>query len=122
MILRMVLKEGDLALEQGTIPTTNLEDSYDPTENYDPVPSKEKPPYFTQAGRVLHLFGGAYNLAKALKAVGVSRTPCGMYRWTYRKDEGGTGGLVPCSAWHDILKAAKRLGMEKKVKDELVKL
>lgn len=73
--------------------------------------SKNTGQYLTQAERIIERFGGARRLAEALSAVGEFRHPSVVYKWTYPKDRGGTGGLIPTAAWPDILKAARHFGI-----------
>ena len=65
----------------------------------------------TQADRVISKFGGPYKLAAALAAVGWKRSPTSIYRWTYAKEKGGTGGCVPVAAMHLVLEAARYEGI-----------
>ena len=57
----------------------------------------------TQAERIIKRFSGAYALAEM-----IGYTPAAVYKWTYPKAKGGTGGLVPTGAVPKILAAAKR--------------
>lgn len=57
----------------------------------------------TQAAKIAAKFGGFPKLAKAVK-----RTPATVYRWSYPKNRGGTGGVIPSSATAAVIAAAKR--------------
>jgi len=67
----------------------------------------------TQAERILAKFGGARRLFALLKAVGATRysDPTAIYKWTYPKAKGGTGGRIPTAAWPEILLAARAEGI-----------
>ena len=77
----------------------------------DPMENEGAVEKLSQAQRVLRLFGGARKLASLLLIVGKPRDPSNLYRWTYSREKGGTGGLVPTSAWADILLAARLEGI-----------
>lgn len=47
---------------------------------------------YAQAQRIIDRFGGARRLAKLLRF-----DPSRVYKWTYPRDKGGTGGLVPAA-------------------------
>lgn len=64
----------------------------------------------TQAERVIAKFGTAYDLAKALAAVGVKRSHVAIYRWTWPPPK-GTGGLIPSGLTFSILAAARKAGV-----------
>lgn len=72
---------------------------------------KTEPRELTQAERIVKKFGGARRLSSILLLVGKPRDPANIYRWTYSKERGGTGGLIPTSAWPDIIRAAKYDGI-----------
>lgn len=55
----------------------------------------------TIAHQVIEKCGG---VAKTAELIG--RSESWVYRWTYPKDKGGTGGLVPRSAQEGLLAAA----------------
>ncbi|PCI20355.1 MAG: amino-acid N-acetyltransferase [Piscirickettsiaceae bacterium] len=57
------------------------------------------------AKNVITQFGGIKALAKA-----IGKNPATIYRWTYPKSNGGTGGTVPATAIKKIQQAAKELG------------
>ena len=65
----------------------------------------------TQAERVFEKFGGVSALHKALAAAGAPRALSSIYRWNQSKDKGGTDGLVPSTAWRDVLAAARLVGV-----------
>lgn len=65
----------------------------------------------SQADRVIEKFGGARALMRALKLVGYELNPSSIYRWTYTKENGGTGGLIPTAAWDKIVKVARMIGV-----------
>lgn len=69
----------------------------------------------TQAQRVIHKFGGARALCRALNEVcGEDKryyNPSSIYRWTYPRDKGGTGGTIPTRAMVYIFKAARLYGL-----------
>ncbi len=55
------------------------------------------------AKNIIEKFGGIKALAEA-----IGKDPATIYRWTYSKEKGGTGGIVPSSAAHLIRQAANR--------------
>ncbi|SOD41341.1 hypothetical protein [Nitrosovibrio sp. Nv4] len=68
----------------------------------------------TQADRIIAKFGGARGLARALQALGDThqlRSPAVIYRWTYPKTRGGTGGKIPSSALDAVIRAARLEGI-----------
>lgn len=82
------------------------------TESTPQTPPAKKPKIKEdQATRILAKFGGARRLASALKALGIPRDPATIYKWTYPREKGGTGGLIPTAAWPDVLKAARMEGI-----------
>jgi hypothetical protein len=54
------------------------------------------------AERVIEKCGGVAKTAEL-----INKSPSWVYRWTYPKDKGGTGGTVPQSSQHELLKLAK---------------
>lgn len=73
-----------------------------------PSPTNQNAHYFqTQAERILLKFGGARRLAIVLKTMGRPRDPATIYKWTYPRERGGTGGIVPTKVWTDIIDAAR---------------
>lgn len=58
------------------------------------------------AAHIIQLFGGVKPLALA-----INKDPATIYRWTYPKHKGGTGGLVPSSALKKIHAAAQSLNI-----------
>lgn len=93
----------------------------------DTVRSRLRP--LSQAERVLRKFGGAAcgeeevngrevrggagarRLSEILEIIGYPKTPASIYRWTYPRSRGGTGGLIPTSAWPLIHLAARYAGI-----------
>lgn len=75
------------------------------------------PPPKSQAERVYAKFGGPARMAIALRElaarglVAKKYAPSTVYRWGYSKAAGGTGGVIPSSAWADIMVLAKRRGV-----------
>ena len=57
----------------------------------------------TIAGRIIEKCGGVSRTAEL-----VGRSKSWVYRWTYPKDKGGTGGSVPRSAQEALLDAARK--------------
>lgn len=55
------------------------------------------------AEEVIKKCGGISETAKI-----TGRTPSVVYRWTYGKDKGGTGGTIPRDAAEKILEASAR--------------
>ena len=70
-------------------------------------------PANTQAQRVFDRFGGVSRLHKALQRLAAHnrRNISSLYRWNLPKSHGGTGGLVPSSAWPDVMAAAELEGI-----------
>ena len=64
-----------------------------------------------QAERILARFGGASRLHAILAELGHPLAHATLYKWTYPKERGGTGGFIPTSAWPLILKAAAHEGI-----------
>jgi len=54
------------------------------------------------AEQVIKKCGGVARTAEITK-----RTESAVYRWTYPKEKGGTGGIVPVDAQHAIMAAAR---------------
>lgn len=65
----------------------------------------------SQAERVVKKFGGVPALIRALKQVGKSRSKATIYKWLYPKEKKGRNGLIPTSAWPDLLLAARLEGI-----------
>lgn len=55
------------------------------------------------AARIIEKCGGVAATAKLAE-----RTEVSVYRWTWPKEKGGTGGLVPTEAQQKIMAAAQR--------------
>lgn len=64
------------------------------------------------AQRVIEKCGGHDVVAGWLK---VSTTS--VYRWTYPKDKGGTGGVIPQKHWQALIQKAASDGIELTVED-----
>lgn len=78
----------------------------------EPVKNHEKPKSrFSQSQNILDKFGGARRLSELFKAMGRPRHPATIYKWTYARQAGGTDGLIPSSAWADVLHAARLEGI-----------
>ena len=58
------------------------------------------------AALIIKLFGGVKSLANA-----INKDPATIYRWTYPKNKGGTGGLIPSAALRKITEAAQHLNI-----------
>lgn len=82
----------------------NAETDVEPQITYD------KPLKATQAERIIARFGGARRLMHALNRVGRPRNAASIYKWLYPYPK-GRGGLVPTSAWRDIMEAARHEGI-----------
>ncbi len=65
----------------------------------------------SQAKRIIEKFGGAMNLVRALRDAGRPRDKCNVYRWTWDREKGGTGGILPTSALQDVIEAARLEGV-----------
>jgi hypothetical protein len=70
-----------------------------------------KPGALTQAGRIFVKFGGAMRLSEILTQIGRPRAYATVFRWDYPKEKGGTGGIIPGSAWPSIMLAARFEGI-----------
>lgn len=66
----------------------------------------------TVASDIIRKFGGAQAVAEAC---GVSFTA--VYRWTYPRDRGGTGGVIPAKHQQALLRAAVTRGIKLKPAD-----
>lgn len=78
----------------------------------------------TQADSILARFGGPRRLVAALARLADTtgdeskrRNPATVYKWTYPRDKGGTGGYIPSSAWEDVRQAARLEGILLKPED-----
>jgi hypothetical protein len=58
------------------------------------------------ASALIQVFGNHHKLFHALKGCGYSRSLVSIYRWTYSKAKGGTGGRIPRDATMPIIIAA----------------
>lgn len=68
-----------------------------------------------QARTIIDRFGGFPAVAQAL-GVDVTR----VYRWTYPKDRGGTGGTIPARHYPALLEEARRRAIDLTA-DDLIK-
>jgi hypothetical protein len=59
-----------------------------------------------QAETIIAKFGNADALAEA---AGLDRTT--VYRWSYAKNRGGTGGFIPTRSQRKVRMAARKLGI-----------
>ncbi len=66
---------------------------------------------YSQAERIINKFGGVPNLVKALETAGRPRHRQNIYRWTWPRERGGTGGVIPTSALEDVAEAARIEGV-----------
>lgn len=64
------------------------------------------------AERAIEKFGGFEQLAEAL-----GRHPISIRKWTYGRDKGGTGGLIPTSIQGQVLAEARKRGLNLKAAD-----
>ena len=69
-----------------------------------------------QASRVIAKFGSPYRLERALENALPQqpefwRSAATIYRWTYSRARGGTGGLIPHSMIQPIMRAARAWGI-----------
>ena len=55
---------------------------------------------------IIKQFGGAKALAEA-----INKDPATVYRWTYPKNKGGTGGIIPSSSVSKVHDAAQSLNI-----------
>jgi len=70
--------------------------------------------YNPQAVQVIFKFGNARKLADAIKECcpeSEHYNPATIYRWTYPKEAGGTGGVIPAPALKTVIKAARYAGV-----------
>lgn len=67
----------------------------------------------TQAERVFARFGSVTRLHRAMQRLPETkrRNISSLYRWNLPLSHGGSGGLVPSSAWRDVLEAARLEGI-----------
>lgn len=66
-----------------------------------------------QAETVINKFGGARELARAIKELFPEDcyNPSSIYRWMYPVSAGGTGGEIPAPALKKVIKAARYMGI-----------
>jgi hypothetical protein len=67
--------------------------------------------YLTQTERIIKKFGSIQILHRALNDAGFKKDLATVYRWTYSKERGGTGGVIPKESLHDVVKAARTEGL-----------
>jgi|DEB19_MinimDraft_3_1074340.scaffolds.fasta_scaffold353706_1 hypothetical protein len=67
-----------------------------------------------QASRIIAKFGGARRLAYVC-----GMEPSRVYKWTYPKAKGGTGGIIPSACVSAVQVAAETAGIELKAEDWL---
>lgn len=65
----------------------------------------------SQAARIIRKFGGARRLAALLKSINHPIQPAAIYKWTYPKSRGGTGGIIPTRAQGAVIQAARADGI-----------
>jgi len=80
-------------------------------ETAETSPTKPQKIKRSQAERVLEKFGGASRLARIFKEMGLDRNRATVYKWLYPRERGGTDGLIPTSAWGDVMNAARLEGI-----------
>lgn len=73
--------------------------------------------YFTQAELIIRRFGGHKRMAEIFALLGMPYNLSTIYRWNYPKEKGGTGGVIPTTAWPEIQKAARLEGVLLKPED-----
>lgn len=65
-----------------------------------------------QARRLITKFGGESNMAKLLSEfTGRPVARSTIYRWTWPKSKGGTGGFVPARKWRTLMRLARQEGI-----------
>lgn len=67
-----------------------------------------------QAEKILKKLGGARRVA-----TGIGMDAASVYKWTYEKNRGGTGGIIPSSCVAKIQKLAVASGVELTAEDWL---
>lgn len=87
-----------------------------PKTNGRRIPKTEKR---SQAERIYEKFGGVKNLTAAINALGpeYSRTIHAVYKWSYPREKGGSGGVIPSHAIGTVQKAAIMMGIHLTVED-----
>ena len=63
-------------------------------------------PVLPQAGRIIEKFGGHKRLAAILE---IHRAT--VYRWTWPRERGGTGGVIPTKMVDRVIRAARVEGI-----------
>jgi len=66
-----------------------------------------------QAMRIIKKFGGPRNLMRAFQEVDPGNAPNAstIYRWTYAKNKGGTGGIIPTGVMLRLVQVARLYGI-----------
>lgn len=77
----------------------------------DETPKEENTRLHSQAERIIKKFGTPRILGRILEEIGRKRNYATIYKWLYPKSKDGRGGLIPTSAWDDILAAARYEGI-----------
>lgn len=65
-----------------------------------------------QADKILKKLGGPRRVA-----VGIGVDPTTVYKWTYEKDRGGTGGIIPSASVAKVQKLSVVMGVELTAED-----
>lgn len=87
-------------------------------EHHEVVPVRVvKKGHCCQAERVMAKFGGAQRLVEAMKRIGCDYNVASLYKWTYPRPK-GRGGIIPGSAWADVLAAARNEGISLSPEDK----
>lgn len=75
--------------------------------------------YKNQAEAILARFGGPMNLYRIIKEIEPENawSHTSIYRWKYPRSKGGTGGVIPSSAFKLLWKAARFHGIILTVED-----
>lgn len=66
---------------------------------------------YPQAHRIIEKFGGIMMLVAEIRAAGYRINTSTVYKWTYPKSKGGSGGLIPTQSWPAVFDAARRAGL-----------
>lgn len=66
----------------------------------------------TPAEKIIAKFNGVPSLARA-----IGKTPAAVYRWTYPRERGGTGGYIPTAQIAKIKDVADLLGIQLTAED-----
>lgn len=82
--------------------------------NPDKLHTMIKREFSHQALRIIEKFGGPLQLQHALELIedpSQARSLASIYKWTYSKTNGGTGGLIPQNALQAVIRAARLSGI-----------